>query len=143
MVIPAHMPLSKNKNCRYCASLAHKSDQCHRVDKSNAPAKAATRAAAKEARSAASRAKFAAINAAKEAAKLKAEMKRAARRAAVIAHRARVTHVQAVHAALHAALVEVGVAIQTTPANYSHSNWAMVSDLCHSCSFPPGRCMCI
>ena len=137
-------PLSRLTHCTLCASTEHKAPDCPRRKLSDADAaKAAARAAAKEARAAASRAKAADKAAAKDAAKVKATMKRAAQRAALIAQRARVAQVQAVHTAVHAAFVHVGVAFHTTPANYRHSNWAMVSDLCHACGFPPGRCMCI
>ncbi len=143
------MPLSKDKNCRHCASTTHKSHLCPRVDRSPPPPppppppadpKAAARAAA---RAAASRAKAAAKAAAKDAAKVKAAMKRASQRAVLIAQRARVAQVQAVHTAVHAAFELAGVAFHTTPANYRNSNWAMVSDVCSACGHPPGGCMCI
>ena len=138
------MPLSKDKNCRYCASLTHKSDLCPRVDRPPPPPppadpKAAARAAA---RAAASRVKVAAKAAAKEAARVKACLKRAVQRAAIIAQRARVAQVQAVHTAVHAAFELAGVAFHTTPANYRNSNWAMVIDVCSACGHPPGGCMC-
>ena len=135
------MPLCKTKNCRYCGSVYHKSDLCPRVDRSAAPATA--RPAAKIARAAASASNVAAITATKAAAQVNAAMKRAANRAAVIAQRAQAAQVQVVHAAVHAALVRVGVPILTTPGNYRHTKWAMVNDLCDACHFPPRRCMCI
>ncbi len=131
-------PLSKSKNCRYCASFAHKSDLCPRVDRSAAPT--AAKPAPKIARAAATAATKAATKAANQ---VKAAMKRAAQHDAVTAQRAQVAQVQAVHVAVHAALVGVGVPILTTPGNYRHSNWTIVNDLCVACRFPPRRCMCI
>ena len=148
-------PLSKALNCWGCGSPHHHKSVCPRVDRScpapkvarvkhagipaaeaaAATKKAAARAAAKETRAAKAVAKAAAKDAAK--------VKRDAQRVALIAQRERVAQEQAVHAAAYAALVGVGVPILTTPGNYRHSTWAVVNNLCDTCNFPPGRCMCI
>ena len=110
--------LSRETHCAIFASLEHKAPSCPRREPDAAIAKS-------------------------DAAKARAALKRNAQRAALIAQREREAQVQAAHAAAYAALVGVGVPILTTPGNYRHSTWAVVTNLCVTCNFPPGRCMCI
>ncbi len=143
-------PLSKSKNCRYCASLAHKSDLCPRVDRSAAPtdaaiaraaAKRATAVAKSDAAKASAAAKRAAAVAKSDAAKARAVAKRAADRAIIVATKARQANEDAFHNAVYLALN----AIQPVPAtagNYRNSRWAVVVDVCVRCGRPSLGCMC-
>ena len=154
-----NMPLlSRHTHCTLCASPEHKAPDCPRRELSAKDASAKPKSDAAIARAAAKRAaaiaksdaakaiaaaKRAAAIAKSDAAKARAAAKREAQRAALIAQRERVAQVQAMHTAAYAALVGVGVPILTTPGNYRHSTWAVVNNLCDTCNFPPGRCMCI
>ena len=140
-ILMTNMPLlSRHTHCTLCASPEHKAPDCPRRELSAKDASAKPKSDAAIARAAAKRA---AAIAKSDAAKARAAAKREAQRAALIAQRERVAQVQAMHTAAYAALVGVGVPILTTPGNYRHSKWAMVNDLCDTCTFPPGRCMCI
>jgi len=154
-----NMPfLSRHTHCTLCASPEHKAPDCPRRELSAKVASAKPKSDAAIARAAAKRAaaiaksdaakaiaaaKRAAAIAKSDAAKARAALKRDAQRAALVAQRERVAQMQAVHAAAYADLVGVGVPILTTPGNYRHSTWAVVNNLCDTCNFPPGRCMCI
>ena len=129
------------------AAAIAKSDAAKAIAAAKRAARSAAKRAAAIAKSDAAKAiaaaKRAAAIAKSDAAKARAAAKREAQRAALIAQRERVAQVQAMHTAAYAALVGVGVPILTTPGNYRHSTWAVVNNLCDTCNFPPGRCMCI
>ena len=144
--------LSRYKNCVHCASLAHKSDICPRLDKGTgrtaaivtkkaAPgtetSKAAVRSETKKVRDADIAAKVATSAAAKDAARIATAKTHAAQRDRSISKRKKAAQVQAVYTAAYATLVAIpGVMVKSTPGNYRHSRWAVVSTLCAACSLP-------
>jgi cell pole-organizing protein PopZ len=78
-----------------------------------------------------------------DAAKNKAAAKRSADRTARLQEKQYKDRQQMFYSAVYNSLTGVGLKIPATPANYAHSRWAVVGDVCDHCRRPRKSCMCI